>query len=320
MKFLSMIALWLAFPIAVCAQAFPAKPIRVIVPFPPGGVDVTMRLLQNGMQAELGQPLVLENRAGANGYIGSEIVAHAPPDGYTLLATSIALAAGPQVVKAPFDPVKDFTAITQIFGAVGLIIVKPSLPINSTKELIDYAKRNPGKLSYASTGIGSAQHIDMETLKLLAGIDVLHVPYKGGGPQTQAIISGEVDMTLIPLQTIRPHLGTDKVKVIAVYDGRRYPGLPNIPDVTETLPEFSQYKAAAWIGIFGPAGLPRPVLNRLNAAAAKAINSPEVRGRLAQDSVPSANSPEEFAEVVRTTVEKIGRQVKALTAVGVKLE
>jgi tripartite-type tricarboxylate transporter receptor subunit TctC len=305
-------------PLASSAQSYPSKPVRVVVPFPPGGVDVTLRLMQKVMTDELGQPLVIDNRAGANGYIGSEMVARAAPDGYTLLGTSIAIVAGPPVVKAPFDTVRDFTPITQIFTTVGALVVKPSLPVSSVRELIDLARRSPGKLTYGTSGVGSAQHLDGELFKLLTGAEIVHVPYKGGGPQIQALVAQEVDFSWFPMQQIRAHIDSGKAKIIAVYDGKRYAAMPNIPDITETVPDFK--RTPGWIGLFGPAALPRPVLMRINAAALKAINTAEVRRELEKTTIPTGTSPEEFAAIVKAESERLFDVVARLRARGVQFD
>ncbi len=315
-KFLALLAA--AVPAIVSAQAYPSKPIRVVVPFPPGGVDVTLRQIQNVMTSELGQPLVIENRAGANGYIGTENVVRSAPDGYSLLATSVAVVAGPPVMKAPYDPVKDLTPITQMISTVAVVVVRPTLQVNSIRELIDYAKRNLGKLSYGTSGIGSAQHIDGELFKLLTGTDIVHVPYKGGGPQVQAIVAQEVDMTYLPLQQIKQHIDSGKVRTIAVYDQQRSPEMPNVPSINETVPQFR--RTPGWVGLFAPAGLPQPILARLNAAAVKALRTPEVKAMIEQSAMVSATSAEEFSRTVREDYEHIGQIVSDLRSHGVKFE
>ncbi len=307
-----------AVPAIVLAQAYPSKPIRVVVPFPPGGVDVTLRQIQNVMTSELGQPLVIENRAGANGYIGTENVVRSAPDGYSLLATSVAVVAGPPVMKAPYDPVKDLTPITQMISTVAVVVVRPTLQVNSIRELIDYAKRNLGKLSYGTSGIGSAQHIDGELFKLLTGTDIVHVPYKGGGPQVQAIVAQEVDMTYLPLQQIKQHIDSGKVRTIAVYDQQRSPEMPNVPSINETVPQFR--RTPGWVGLFAPAGLPQPILARLNAAAVKALRTPEVKAMIEQSAMVSATSAEEFSRTVREDSERISQIVSDLRSHGVKFE
>ena len=306
---------------AAAAQSFPTKPIRVVVPFPPGGVDVTLRLMQNTMAEDLGQPLVLENRAGANGYIGTEYVAHSPPDGYTILATSSStLIAGPLVsTSVPFDTVKDFAPIVQIFSTVSVMLVKPSLQINTVQELIDFARRNPGKLSYASTGIGSAQHLDAETFKYAAGVDLVHIPYKGFGPVAQAVMGGEVDVSYVTVQTGKPLLAAGKAKLLATYNGPRPSFLPRVPDLAEAVPGFKA--GAGFIGLLAPAATPSAVVRRLNAAAVKSLRVPDVVAKVEDGgSVVVANSPEEFAAEIKSSLEDTGKIVKALRTRGVKFE
>ncbi|MFM9967384.1 MAG: Bug family tripartite tricarboxylate transporter substrate binding protein [Burkholderiales bacterium] len=308
-------------PFTALAQTFPAKPIRIVVPFPPGGVDVTLRSMQPLMQADLGQSIVLENRPGANGYIGSEIVAKSTPDGYTLLATSSGtMVSGPFITReTPFDALKDFTPITQFQRTVSALVVKTSLPVTNMAELITYAKKNPGKLSYGSSGVGSVQHLDAEIIKRAAGIDMVHVPYKGGGPQGQALVAGEIDVSFHPLQQMRAFITSGKARIVAIYGpGKRFAGLPNVPDVTETMPDV--LTSPSWVGVFGPAGLQQPVLMRLNSALVKALTSPEVRPKYEENAVVVANTPQEFAVAMRADVEKAGRMVKELKAAGVQLE
>lgn len=316
----AMVAAWTLLGV-VQAQTFPAKPVRIVVPFPPGGVDVTLRMMQPLLQSDLGQSIVLENRPGANGYIGSEIVARSAPDGYTLLATSSGtMVSGPFITReTPFDAIRDFTPVTQFQRTVSALVVKTSLPVNTMADLILYAKKNPGKLSYGSSGIGSVQHLDAEIIKRAAGIDMVHVPYKGGGPQGQALVAGEIDVSFHPLQQMRPFITSGKARIVAIYGpGRRFAGLPNVPDVTETLPEVQT--SPSWVGVFGPAALPQPVLARLNGAFVKALVSPEVKPRYEENAVVVGNSPQEFAAVMRADVDKTSRLVKDLKSAGVQLE
>lgn len=307
-------------PLAVFSQAFPSKPVRLVVPFPPGGVDVTMRQAQNPMAEDLGQPIVIENRPGANGMIGAEIVARSAPDGYTVLAMPVGLVTGAAVTTAPVDPIKDFTPITMVIMSWGILVAKPSLPLNSLKELIDHARRNPGKISYASTGIGSEQHLAGEILKLSAGVDLNHIPYKGFGPVTQAILGGEVDLALFTVEIARPLVTSGKAKPIAVFLlNKRHPALPNVPDVAELVPSF--HTTRSWIGLFGPAGLSRPVVARLNAAAVKALNAPAVRSRLEENgAMVVANTADEFAAMIKSESATAAKVVKELKARGVRFE
>lgn len=312
------VALLVALPLPAAAQRFPTKPIRIVVPFAPGGADVSLRLMQNRLQEELGQPIVIDNRPGASGFVGAELVAHAAPDGYTLLHTSsTTIVAAPLIARnAPFDPIRDFTPITRVFTALRAVVVKKSLPVTSLRELIDYAKRNPGKLAYASNGVGSGQHLDGESFKLFADVDMTHVAYKGVGPIVQALLGQEVDVSFSSVQAIVPILG--EVKVLAVYDGRPLE-LPDVPDVTEILPEFRT--PPVWIGLFGPAGLPGPILARLNDAAVKALRSPDVTAKIEQlADVIGANSPDQFAAEVRSDIATAARLVTTLEARGVRFE
>ncbi len=311
----------LSFALPALAQTFPSKPIRMIVPFPPGGVDVAIRLMQNQMSEDLGQPIVLENRAGANGFIGSELVAKSAPDGYTLLATtSSTLIAGPLVsANVPFDPIKDFSPITMIYVTISALGVKSSLPVNSVRELLDYAKKFPGKLSYGSSGIGSAQHLDGETLKLVAGADIVHIPYKGGGPQAQALVAQEIDVSFQPLQQLRPFMSGGKIKILAFYNGPRPSDLTQIPDLADAVPGFRA--GPGFIGLLGPAKMPAAVVTRLNAVAVKAINAPDARSKMeANGAIIVAGTAESFAAELKAGLDGTRKYVDAITARGVKFE
>ena len=296
------------------AQVFPSKPIRMVVPFVPGGVDITARLLQPAMQEDLGQQIIIENRPGAGGVTGSIAVSRAAPDGYTLLMTaSGTLISTPLMSKnPPFNPVTDFTPITVTFQAVSTLVVNSALPVNSVKELIDYARRNPGKLSFASPGIGTNQHMDGEVFKATAGIDIVHVPYKGFGPSIADLVAVHVELGFVTYANIRPHLASGKVRIIAVGDAKRYPRLPDVPTIAETLPSYVMIPG--WSGaLLGPPGLPHPIAARLNGAAVKAIHTPEVLAKLDEGgSLVIANSPEEFAALLKGDLERVGRIIKAL--------
>jgi tripartite-type tricarboxylate transporter receptor subunit TctC len=316
---LSVLTLASCLASGVFAQAFPSKPVRIIVPFPPGGVDVTARLLLPRMQEDLGQPVIIENRAGAGGVTGSLYVAKSPPDGYTVMMN----ASGPLIVapflskNVPFDTVKDFTPITVLLQNTNLLLVKSSLPVNTVAELVEYAKKNPGKLSYASTGIGTNQHLDGELFKKAAGVDMVHVPYKGFGPALQDLIGGQVDLGFYVLTILKAMVGTGKFKLIAVSDAKRYSGLPGVPTIAETVPAFQ--KTPTWTGgVLGPAALPAPIVRRWHGALIKAVEVPEVRAKL-EDSgaVVIANSPDEFAAMIRSDIEITGRAVKG---VNIKIE
>ena len=298
-------------PLLAFAQAFPSRPIHMIVPFPPGGVDVTGRLISTKMTELIGQPVVLENRGGANGMIGSDFVAHSPADGYTILMTtpSTHITAVFLSKNVPYDPVKDFTPIVCAVEPVTVLLTPAALPVNSVKELIDYAKKNPGKVSYSSSGIGSVFHLMGEAFADAADVNIVHVPYKGTGPALADVVAGRIEMSFNALNTVKPQMTSGKIKVLAVAEGKRYPGLPNAPTVGEQLPGFE--KPQSWFGFFGPAGLPRPVTLRLNAEIMRAVNSPDVRAKLDDGALAVVGgSPEDFTALIKKGFEVYGRIVK----------
>jgi len=308
----TVLAALLAAPLWVSAQGYPTKPLRMVVPFPPGGVDVTGRLISNKLSELLGQPVVLENRGGANGMIGSEFVAHSPADGYTILMTtpSTHITAVFLSKNVPYDPIKDFTPIVCALEPATVLIVPPALPVNSVNELIDYARRNPGKVSYSSSGIGSVFHLMGEAFADVAGIQIVHVPYKGTGPALADVVAGRIEMSFNALSTVRPQSSTGKVKILAVAEKQRYSGLPGTPTVSEQLPGFE--KPQSWFGFFGPAGLPRPISLRLNAEIMKAVNAPDVRPKLDESALfVIGGSPEDFAALMKRGFEIYGKVVKA---------
>ncbi len=311
-----------AFPAG--GQGFPSRPIRIVVPYPPGAVDVYVRLMQPHVEQELGQPFVVDNRPGASGFIGSEIVAHSAPDGHTLLAAASGTLVGAYLVasKAPFDTLKDFTPITTIYNTPSVLVAKPSLPQNSLAELVDFAKRNPGKLSYGSTGIGGSQHIDTESFKLSAGIDLLHVPYNGFAPVVQALLGGQVDVAILTAGVALPLAASNKLKVLAVYGGireKRPAVFANVPDLSDAYPGYRYING--WIGLFAPAGIPAAVLQRLNTAGVNALHAPEVRAKIEDaGAIAVADSAEHFAATVRGDVEAMGNFIRSARAAGVKFE
>jgi len=297
------------------AQTYPTKLIRVIAPFPPGGgaTEIIIRLVAPKMQETLGQSVIIDNRAGANGAIGSEMVARAAPDGYTLLyATSSTLATSVYLSKTlPFDPVKDFSAINLMASPITAFVAHPSVPVNSIRELIDYAKKNPDKLTYASAGIGSMQHFTGEAFKRTTGIELLHVPYKGAAPATNAVIAGQVSIYFPGTSAIKPLMSTGKLKVLGVLELKRYEGMPGIPTVAETVPGFT--KAASWFAMFGPSALPRPLITRLNAEINKALKQTDLLARFDESGIAAlGGTPEELAGTLKADIEKSGALVKAL--------
>jgi tripartite-type tricarboxylate transporter receptor subunit TctC len=304
--------------LTAAAQSFPSKPVRMVIPFPPGGVDVTGRILASKLGELLGQPVVVDNRGGANGIIGSEIVARAAPDGYTILLTtpSTHITAVYLQKGVPYDPVRDFTPLCAVLEPVSLLVVHPSVPANTVQELVALAKKNPGKLTYSSSGIGSVFHLTGEALKEAAGVDMLHVPYKGTGPSLADVVAGRIDVTISAVTSTRPQIATGKLKVLAVAEPNRYPSMPNLPTISEAVPGFD--KPSTWFGFFGPAGMPRPVVQRLNTDMVKAARAPELQDKLHESGFSViAGSPEEFAAMLKKGLEVYGKLVKS---VGLKPE
>jgi tripartite-type tricarboxylate transporter receptor subunit TctC len=316
MRALSMIVCGLC--IAACApasaQTWPtAKPITIVVPVPPGpSVDMIARVVAAKLQESLGQTVIVDNRPGANGTIGSNIVARAPPDGYTLLAATPAshVTAVHLMKNLPFDPVRDFTPIMAAVEPVTALVVNAQLPVNSVQELIAYAKANPGKLAYGSSGIGSVFHLTGELFNRTAGVDITHVPYRGVSQPMQDVAAGQIQLLHISLSSARGALASGKAKVLAILEPKRYVKMPDVPSMSEILPAFR--KPSTWFGFFGPARMPPEIVARLNAEMKKAIIAPEERAKLeAQDLTILADTPEEFATLQKEGIEQFGAIIKA---------
>jgi tripartite-type tricarboxylate transporter receptor subunit TctC len=268
-----------ALPATALAQAnwMPTKPIRVIVPFPPGGSnDIVGRLVANDMAPILGQQVVIDNRGGAGGIIGSEIAANSLPDGHTLLIASVAFAYNPSIYKAQvrFDPEKSFTPIALIGTGPSALTVNPKMPAKTTKELIDMAKAKPGSLTYATAGIGSFQHLSTELFRLQAGINLIHVPFKGGGPAMTDVIAGNTLITMGSLLQLVPHVQGNRLRLLAVGSAKRNNAFPNTPTVAETVPG---YEANNWWGILAPAGVTPAMVRTLESAVKKVVDNPEMQ-------------------------------------------
>jgi tripartite-type tricarboxylate transporter receptor subunit TctC len=297
----------------IAAAQTSQRPLKIVVPFPPGnGTDILARLMAPKMTASMHQAVIVENRGGANGLIGAESVARAAPDGTTILFTSPSTHVTALFLSKnlPYDPVKDFTPITAAVEPVTVMTVNPSLPVNSVQELIAYAKANPGKLNYSSPGVGAVFHMSGELFKLGAGVDIVHVPYKGAAPALQGVIAGEVAIGFNSLASVLPHLRSRKVKVLAVLEAKRYPGLPEVPSIGEALPGFE--KPASWFGLFGPAALSRDTLARLHDGLVGALKEPEVSRKVDELAMAViANTPEQFAAMLKTGIDQYGRLIKA---------
>jgi len=301
------------------AQAWPSKPIRLVVPYPPGGsTDLLARTIGQKVGEALGQQIIVDNRAGAGGMLGSEIVARAAPDGYTiLLGTGATHGLTLLLSKAiPYDPVKDFTPITAAVEVPIILCVSLQVPAATARELVDYAKKNPGKLAYGSSGTGSPHHLSGELLRQVAGIDVVHVPYKGAAPAVQDLIGSQIPMVFTTLSTALPHIKAGKIRAIGFVEAKRQPSVPEIPTIGESVPGYVM--PASWLGFFAPAGLPDPILRRLNAEIVKAVQSPDVKAKLETAGMPVVGTgSEEFAKMVKDDIETFR---KIVNAAGIKPE
>ena len=280
---------------------YPAKPIKLIVPLAAGGTgDTLARTLGEQMARELGQPVVIENKPGAGGLVGTEIVANAPGDGYTLLAASPSHVINPALHanKKTYDPLKDFEPITVMANTHQMIVAHPSVPVGSAKELIEYAKKNPGKLNYGSAGVGSATHLNMALFLSMAGVDVVHVPYKGSTQARQDVLSGQVQLAMDGLLPLQPLIRDGRLKPIGIASSKRAQSNPEIPTLGEVV---KGYASDTWYGILAPAGTPREAIEKLHAAAVKALNDPAVRERLTKlGAEPVGNSPQEFRRLLES--------------------
>jgi len=315
---LSLSILALIFAATASAQSFPTKPIKIIVPFPAGGtVDFFARVISTKLSEALGQLVLVENRAGAGGNIAAEAVAKAAPDGYTLLMGSEIIAINTSLYsKIGYDPVKDLAPITLVGTVPNILIVHPSLPVNSVNDLIALAKKTPGKISFASTGQGTSTHLSSELFKLMAHVDMLHVPYKGGPPAIADLISGQVNMMFINMPTGITHVRSGKAKIIAVSSIKRVSQLPDVPTVDQA--GVKGFETSAWSGLYAPAGTPADIINRLNVEVVKILKQPSVRDQLmAQGAEPVGDTPEEFS---RFTLAEISKWAKIIKISGAKVD
>ena len=295
----------LAVPLIALAQAWPAKSIRLVVPYPPGGsTDLLGRAVAQKLGESLGQQIVVDNRGGANGTLGSDMVARAAPDGYTfLLGTGATHGITSLMSKAvPYDPVKDFTPITAAAEVPIVLVTHAGLPAASVKELLEYGRKNPGKLSFGSSGTGSPHHLAGELFKQVSGIDMVHVPYKGAGPAVQDLLGGQIPLVFTTLSTALPHIRSGKLRALGLVEAKRQPSAPEIPTIGESIPGYAMPRS--WLGFFAPAGLPDAILKRYNAGIVSAVRSPDVRTKLEAAGMPVVGtSSEEFARMVREDIE-----------------
>lgn len=299
------------------AQPFPVKPIRIVVPFTPGGPnDILARLIGQRYTAVWGQQTIVDNRPGGGTVIGSDIVAKAAPDGYTLLMVSTSHAANPSLIpKLPFDTLHDFAAVGQAVSSPNVLVVHPSIPARNTHDLINIAKARPGQITFASGGSGAATHLAGELLKIMAGVEMTHIPYKGAGPATIDLISGQVTWMFGTILPTLPHVRAGKLRALAVSGKQRAAVLPDVPTIAEHVPGF---EASSWYGVFAPAAIPADVIAKLNQEMARALTPADVRARLAAEgSEVVAGSPEDFMTLFRAEAAKWARVIKQA---GIRLE
>jgi tripartite-type tricarboxylate transporter receptor subunit TctC len=304
---------------AVCAMAgvvhaadtYPSRPIRMIVAYPPGGgTDQVGRVLADQLTMTLGQNVVVDNRGGATGNIGTELAARAVPDGYTLLMGNVA----PNAVnvslfkKLGFDPVKDFAPVSLVAVTPNILVAHPSMPVKTIKELIAYAKAKPGTLNFPSAGVGSSSHLAGEMLKSLAGISMVHIPFKGGGPALVAVIAGEVQIMFATMPAAMPHVKSGKVKPVAVTTAKRSQAMPELPTIAES--GVKGYEASTWYGLLAPARTPPAIVTRLHADTVKILAGPTRQRLEAQGFEPEGGTPAEFAAYIKTEIVKWAKVIK----------
>jgi len=309
----------LALNLHAAAQEYPVKPVRLVVPFTPGGTtDILGRLVAQKLSESIGRQVIVDNRPGAGGTIGSDIVAKSPADGYTLIMGHIGtFGVNPTLYpKLPYDAVKDFQPITLFAMITNLLSVNPSLPVKSVKELVALARARPGQLNYGSGGNGSAAHLATEYFKLLSKTDIVHIPYKGTAPAITDLLAGNTSMILTGVPAQLPHIKSGRLRALGVASAKRQPLFPELPTIMEG--GVKGYEATQWYGVLAPAGTPRPIVDRLNAALVKALQSAEVKERLASEAgEPVGNSPEEFHAFIQ---KEIARWAPVIRASGAKPE
>jgi tripartite-type tricarboxylate transporter receptor subunit TctC len=302
----------LLWPAAVLAQPYPTKPVRLIVPSAPGGgTDITARIVAPKLGEFLGQQVVVENRAGAGTMIGGEAVARAAPDGYTLLMGVSTLAINPAVYrKVPYDALKDFAPVSQAVSLPNILVVHPSLPVKSVKELIAFSKARPGEIDFASAGVGTNPHLSMELFLFMTGLKMTHVPYKGSGAGLIDLVAGHVPVMTPSIISGLPHVKNGRLRALGVTSAQRAEAVPDVPAIAEA--GVPGYEATQWFGLLAPAGTPREIISRLHREFVRVLQSPDIRQRFAADATqPVGSSPEEFAAYIRAETVKWAKVVKA---------
>ena len=301
-----------AVPSIVSAQTYPSKPIRLILPFPPGGpTDIVGRLTGQKLSELIGQSVIADSRPGASGNIGLELASKSPPDGYTIVLSSPVIALSPHLyTRLNYDPQKDLAPIALVGAVRNVLVVHPSVPAKTVKELVQIARRNPGKLNYGSGGVGTTTHLAPELLKHLEKLDIVHIPYKGSGLALIGLASGQVDMEILAVPAAVPQISSGRVRALAVLAPQRSAQLPNVPTAQEA--GYENFEISVWYGILAPSGTPRDIINRLNAELNKAIAAPDMKDKMAANGVdPLGGTPEQFRDFVRSESLRFGNVIKA---------
>jgi len=301
-----------AMPAAAFAQAFPTKPITIVVPFAAGGTtDILARLMGQYLSTELGQPVVVDNRAGAGGNIGGQYAAKAPADGYTLFMGTVGTHAINAALykKMPFDHIKDFAPLSRVAMVPNLLVANPAQPFKTVPEMIAYAKANPGKINFGSPGNGSSPHLSGELFKSMAKVDITHIPYKGSAPAVTDLLGNQISIMFDNLPSVIPHVRSGKLRAIAITTAKRSPELPNVPTIAEA--GVPGYEAMSWFGMFAPAATPAPVLAKISAALTKVLANPDVKKKIAdQGGEPANDTPAQFATFIQAETSKWAKVVK----------
>ncbi|HEY6821739.1 MAG TPA: tripartite tricarboxylate transporter substrate binding protein [Burkholderiales bacterium] len=319
MSRLFAVAVALLMPLAAAAQPFPSKPIRLVVPFTPAGaVDISARAIANEMSKLLPRPVTVENRPGAGGNLGAAEVAHAAPDGYTLVMTTSGIQAiNPGLyARMPIDPNKDLAPVAPLVSLSNVLVVNPALPVHSVKELIALAKKEPGKLTYASSGAGTSIHMSGAMFTQLTGTDIVHIPYKGSAPAVTDLLGGQVNMMFDNIPSSLPHIKSGKLRAIATTGAKRDPALPDLPTIAES--GVPGYESGVWFGLSAPAATPKDIISRLNAVAVQGARSPEFQKRMTElgyNVIPG--TPEDMAAMNRA---ELARWAPIIKASGAKVD
>ena len=316
MKPVRMVAVALCVPLwaagIATAQVWPAKPVRVVIPWPPGGSnDAVGRIVMQKVSESLGQQFVVDNRPGASGAIGAEPVAKSPPDGYTIMVHSTTHLGNQHLYKKlSYDVIRDFAPVGTLAAQPGALAIHPSLPVKSVKEFIALAKARPGQINYSSSGNGSSPHLSMALLTSMTGVELTHVPYKGGAPQVTALLGGESQASLATISTVIVHVKSGRLRALGVSSVKRSAMLPEVPTIAEA--GVPGYEMSPWIGVYAPANTPKAIIDKLNAEANKALKHPDVANSLTNQVLdPMPSTPEEFAQRIKVDFEKYGKLIKA---------